>query len=126
MFRLSEASSGNGRDTSMASGVSTGMTDSRKKDASDEACDAGSDDQLLERLTDALAESPAAIVLLNLEDLWLERRPHNVPGTSDERPNWRRVAAYGVDELDQAAGAGALIERLRAHRDGVTSPDRPS
>jgi len=39
------------------------------------------------------ARGPAPIVLINLEDLWGERRPQNVPGTSTEYPNWRRKAA---------------------------------
>ncbi len=34
-----------------------------------------------------LAASPARVVLVNLEDLWLETRPQNVPGTGVERAN---------------------------------------
>lgn len=41
-----------------------------------------------------LAASRAQIVLVNLEDLWLETEPQNVPGTGGERPNWRRKARY--------------------------------
>jgi 4-alpha-glucanotransferase len=37
-----------------------------------------------------LAASPARVVLVNLEDLWLETRPQNVPGTGVERANWCR------------------------------------
>jgi 4-alpha-glucanotransferase len=37
-----------------------------------------------------LAASPAQVVLVNLEDLWLETRPQNVPGTGVERANWCR------------------------------------
>jgi 4-alpha-glucanotransferase len=37
-----------------------------------------------------LAASPARVVLVNLEDLWLEKLPQNTPGTGEERPNWRR------------------------------------
>lgn len=37
-----------------------------------------------------LAASAAPVVLLTLEDLWLEPLPQNVPGTSSERPNWQR------------------------------------
>ena len=87
---------------------------------------AGTDEELLERLVDELGASPASIVMLNLEDLWLEARPHNVPGTSDERPNWRRPAAYGVDELDRVPRAAALLHRLHIRRNGAAPPDRPS
>ncbi|HXT13554.1 MAG TPA: 4-alpha-glucanotransferase [Candidatus Angelobacter sp.] len=39
------------------------------------------------------------IVLVSLEDLWLEKRPQNVPGTSTEHPNWRRKARLTLEEL---------------------------
>ncbi|MGE4089989.1 MAG: 4-alpha-glucanotransferase, partial [Candidatus Binatia bacterium] len=37
-----------------------------------------------------LAASPADLMIVNLEDLWLETAPQNVPGTGNERPNWQR------------------------------------
>ncbi len=37
-----------------------------------------------------LASSPAWAALVNLEDLWLEEKAQNVPGTYKELPNWRR------------------------------------
>jgi 4-alpha-glucanotransferase len=40
-----------------------------------------------------LAAEPAGLVLVSLEDLWLETQPQNVPGTGQERPNWRRRAS---------------------------------
>ncbi|MGE0683894.1 MAG: 4-alpha-glucanotransferase [Candidatus Binatia bacterium] len=40
-----------------------------------------------------IAASPARMVLLNAEDLWLETRPQNFPGTGEERPNWRKKTA---------------------------------
>ena len=45
-----------------------------------------------------LKASPAEIVLINLEDLWAETRPQNVPGTSSERPNWRRKARLSLEQ----------------------------
>jgi 4-alpha-glucanotransferase len=47
-----------------------------------------------------LAASPARLVLVNLEDLWLETEPQNVPGTGPERPNWRGKTARALEELD--------------------------
>ncbi|HEX4450755.1 MAG TPA: 4-alpha-glucanotransferase [Kofleriaceae bacterium] len=57
-----------------------------------------------------LANGPAEIVLIALDDLALELVPHNVPGTSIERPNWqRRVpkwdAALSDDKASPAAAA---------------------
>jgi 4-alpha-glucanotransferase len=46
-----------------------------------------------------LGQSAARIVLVNLEDLLLERRPQNVPGTGSERPNWRKKICVSVEEL---------------------------
>ncbi|HEY7321424.1 MAG TPA: 4-alpha-glucanotransferase [Candidatus Binatia bacterium] len=46
-----------------------------------------------------LAGSDAYLLLLNLEDLWLEPLPQNVPGTWEERPNWKRRARFSLDEI---------------------------
>ena len=46
-----------------------------------------------------LCEGKAQLVLANLEDLWLENQPQNVPGTWRERPNWRRRARYSLEEM---------------------------
>jgi 4-alpha-glucanotransferase len=42
---------------------------------------------------------PPAIMLVPLEELWLEPEPQNTPGTGPERPNWRRKARYTIEEL---------------------------
>lgn len=46
-----------------------------------------------------LRSSPANLVLINLEDLCRETLPQNVPGTSTERPNWRRKARLSIEEI---------------------------
>jgi len=51
-----------------------------------------------------LRRSAAKIILVNLEDLLLDRRPQNVPGTGSERPNWRRKIAVSLEELPQRKG----------------------
>jgi len=48
-----------------------------------------------------LAASQAQIVLINLEDLWLETRPQNIPSTRKEYPNWRRRARYTFEQFCQ-------------------------
>lgn len=45
-----------------------------------------------------LFSSPAEIALLNVEDLWGEDRPQNVPGTYKERANWLRRMAFSVEQ----------------------------
>ncbi len=46
-----------------------------------------------------LAGSDARYVLVNLEDLWLEEKPQNIPGTGPERPNWKRKSRYSLEEF---------------------------
>jgi 4-alpha-glucanotransferase len=64
--------------------------------------------------TRALAASAAHVVLVNVEDLWLEPAPQNVPGTSDERPNWRRPWARALDDV---LADGAIAAELVAVAD---------
>jgi len=54
--------------------------------------DLGAEDssELLPTLLTRMNESEARCVLVDLEDLWGERRPQNIPGTVDAWPNWRR------------------------------------
>ncbi|HEY0783625.1 MAG TPA: 4-alpha-glucanotransferase [Thermoanaerobaculia bacterium] len=59
-----------------------------------------------------LAASPARIVLVNLEDLWGEGEPQNVPGTHDERPNWRRKARYSLEELARRPEVTETLRRI--------------
>ncbi len=57
-----------------------------------------------------LADSPARVMMVNLEDLWLEIEPQNVPGTLDQRPNWRRKARYALEEFSRRP---EVVEALR-------------
>ena len=59
-----------------------------------------------------LAASPARIVLINVEDLWLETAPQNVPGTWRERPNWRRKVRHPLDTWDERPGLRATLESV--------------
>jgi len=59
-----------------------------------------------------LGLSPAAVVLLNLEDLWGETLPQNTPGTFRERPNWRRKAKYSLEEFRQLPSVLQTMRRI--------------
>ncbi len=68
-----------------------------------------------------LARSPARIVMMQIDDAIGEVLPVNVPGTSDQYPNWRRK--LGVDLAD-IAGDGrfvTLCAALRAERPRQTT-----
>ena len=58
--------------------------------------------KLLSRALGYLANSQADLVVVNLEDLLLETRPQNVPGTGVERGNWRRKIAGSEVHAERA------------------------
>jgi len=64
-----------------------------------------------------LAGSRARMVLVNLEDLWLETRHQNIPGASgDAYPNWRRKAARSLEEIETNPRIAGLLRDLSASR----------
>ena len=67
-----------------------------------------------------LADSAAEIVLVDLEDLWGETAPQNIPGTTREWPNWRRRTRHPLERfasLRSVAGALRGIAARRAAKD---------
>jgi 4-alpha-glucanotransferase len=69
-----------------------------------------------------LSASAAQIVLVNLEDLWLETQPQNVPGTYDERPNWQRKAQHSLETLRQMPQVLATLHTINTLRQQRTEP----
>jgi 4-alpha-glucanotransferase len=70
-----------------------------------------------------LAASPARHLLINVEDLWLETEPQNVPGTSGDR-NWTLKARHALEGWARVPRlAETLTEVLRA-RDARTAEAR--
>jgi 4-alpha-glucanotransferase len=65
-----------------------------------------------------LSVSPARIMLVNLEDLWLETQPQNVPSTSTEYPNWQRKTRFNFEEfcqMPQVIDILRTVNELRQH-----------
>jgi 4-alpha-glucanotransferase len=63
-----------------------------------------------------LSASLARVILVNLEDLWLETQSQNVPSTDDRNLNWRRKARYALEEfcqLPEVRDTLKEIDRLR-------------
>jgi 4-alpha-glucanotransferase len=77
---------------------------------------AGDAYQVLTACLEELARSDARCLMLNLEDLWGEPEPQNVPGTAGGR-NWRRRSRYGVEQLDGVPGLPERIRRIAALRE---------
>jgi 4-alpha-glucanotransferase len=85
--------------------------------------DPPSDSKVLRALLSALSASDSAMVVANLEDLWLETRPQNVPGTVDRYPNWRRRARFSLEELSgKRSVTGLLREVARLREAGDMKP----
>jgi len=63
-----------------------------------------------------LAGRGEAMMLVNLEDLWLERLPQNMPGTVDQRPNWRLRAAHSLGAAKANSEFVKLLERVEQSR----------
>jgi len=64
-----------------------------------------------------LSASGTDMVLVNMEDLWLETKFQNVPGTTTEYPNWRRKARYGLEDirsLPEIRYALMVIDEIRS------------
>ncbi|CAN5746612.1 4-alpha-glucanotransferase [soil metagenome] len=69
-----------------------------------------------QRLLEHLAASDARYVLVNLEDLWMEERPQNVPGTNSERPNWKRRARRSLDDFVKDAAIRRMLKSIDERR----------
>jgi 4-alpha-glucanotransferase len=63
-----------------------------------------------------LAAGDARMMLVNLEDIWLEERPQNLPGTTDEHPNWRRPARYPFERFRQMRQVTSTLRHIDALR----------
>ncbi len=63
-----------------------------------------------------LASGDAYLLLVNLEDLWLEPFPQNVPGTWEERPNWKRKARFSLDEIRKMDSVTEILKAINEIR----------
>ncbi|HVO35731.1 MAG TPA: 4-alpha-glucanotransferase [Gemmatimonadales bacterium] len=68
---------------------------------------------LLEALLEWLGRSRSPLVVPWIEDLWLEERRVNLPGTrSSDRPNWQSPMRKLLDEIFADGDVDALLRRL--------------
>lgn len=63
-----------------------------------------------------LARSSAETILVTLEDLWSEERSQNVPGTSVERPNWRRKSKLSLEQIMADPDVKAILAGVNENR----------
>ncbi|HYD30829.1 MAG TPA: 4-alpha-glucanotransferase [Azospirillaceae bacterium] len=65
-----------------------------------------------------LARTPGRILMIQIEDALGELEQPNLPGTTDQHPNWRRRTSVPVERLADAEGLRRLIDAVRAERGG--------
>jgi len=63
-----------------------------------------------------IARTPSKILLVAMEDVFEQREQVNLPGTVDERPNWRRKLARNLEDWADDPAVRALIDAVRAER----------
>lgn len=73
-------------------------------------------EQALQAALKYLAASPARRVIVNIEDLWRETLPQNIPGTFAEYANWRRRLPYAANEWRRQKGMRAALKTLNQYR----------
>jgi 4-alpha-glucanotransferase len=71
---------------------------------------------VLAALIEFLGRSDAELVLVTLEDLWLETEPQNTPGTSTERVNWRRKLRKPLLRVRKDPAVRRLLRKLKEAR----------
>ena len=76
---------------------------------------------VLRAVTDWLAGSASSVLLINLEDLWLETESQNTPNTYLERPNWRRKLRQSFEQFTDDPALVATLRQVDALR---TRPSR--
>jgi 4-alpha-glucanotransferase len=83
------------------------------------------ENELLGALLAWLGGSESTLVIPWIEDLWLEERGVNLPGTrSSEHPNWQRPMSRVLDDIMADPAVAAMIRRLddaRRSRTGALS-----
>lgn len=74
-----------------------------------------------------LARSDSRVMLVNLEDLWLETQSQNVPGTVSERVNWQRKTRLSLDEVMKSSEIAEILREVNQKRREVSgAADEPS
>ena len=73
-------------------------------------------EELTRAILQFLSQSMAKVVLVNLEDLWKETRPQNIPATQKERPNWRRRMKLSIEEIERSMAVKTVLDVVNNSR----------
>jgi 4-alpha-glucanotransferase len=61
-----------------------------------------------------LAQTPSRLLVISMEDLLGVREQVNLPGTTDEHPNWRQPLPVTLEELRNDHGLRAIADIMRS------------
>ncbi len=79
---------------------------------------------VVDTIHSALAKSPAALVSVQMDDVFGELEAQNLPGTIDEHPNWRRRLGVPIEGMEQSRALRHIAEVMNTRR-GPTSAKDP-
>jgi 4-alpha-glucanotransferase len=63
-----------------------------------------------------LALGRSRLLQVNLEDLWLETNSQNIPGTTNQHPNWSRKARYDLESFCQMPQVVTILKEINRLR----------
>jgi 4-alpha-glucanotransferase len=69
-----------------------------------------------------LASTPAKLLVVGLEDALGMSEQFNIPGTTDEHPNWRRKYPVAVESLPDADALAAIARNAAEHDRAAARP----
>lgn len=73
--------------------------------------------EVFRRLILRLSGSRARYLMVNLEDLWLEESPQNVPGTGfSQKPNWKQRMKWDFERIRRDSGIEELLTEIDRSR----------
>ncbi|MGH8671246.1 MAG: 4-alpha-glucanotransferase [Burkholderiales bacterium] len=72
--------------------------------------------QLSEALHAYLARSPSQLMVVQLEDVFGQVEQANLPGTTDQHPNWRRKLSVELEKLAAEPRLQTLVKQLCKYR----------
>ena len=78
--------------------------------------------QVLEACLHYLASENDMLLLVNLEDLWLETEYQNIPGTTIEHPNWQHKARYRLEHIERINEVVRLLRDIDRTRRNLNAP----
>lgn len=73
-------------------------------------------DPVVDAAVDFVAQAPGPLAIVALEDIMGVAEQPNLPGTTDQHPNWRRRFALPADEMLRQPAAARRLRLLEARR----------